>query len=267
MTRIDVHAWIGGYPWRHLPAHDPASLCTVLAREELSGAWVAHLPSVWWRDPAPGNRELVAALAPHGGVLRPVPCVRPDWPRWQDELAVARASGAPAVCAYPVQHGLGPDHPAWTELGHAAGAAGLVVRLTMRFEDLRQRHALDSAGDLSAAHVRALVRGSGAHVIVGAASRTLIEETHFGLTTSEQRRVWYDMSWLWGPPEDELAQVIAGVGADRLVTGSGWPLRLPEQLRVARALLPPAAGVVEFASADGIERSAREPTRDANRFR
>ena len=258
MTRVDVHAWIGGYPWRHLPSHDPQSLRDALAREQLGGAWVGHLPSAWWRDPAPGNRELVSALARHQGVLWPVLCVRPDWPRWRDEITVALDHGAPAVRAYPTIAGLGPDHGAWLELGHAVADAGLVLVLTQRFEDLRQRHALDVAGDLTTAHVRALARGTRAHLVVGAASRAMIEETHFGLAAAEQQRVWYDMSWLWGPPEDELALLLTTIGANRFVEGSGWPLRLPEQLRAARELLPAALQGADFATADSLVRAARE---------
>ncbi len=258
MTRVDVHAWIGGYPWRHLPSHDAQSLRDAIEREAIAGAWVGHLPSAWWRDPAPGNRELASALAPHAGVLKPAPCIRPDWPRWRDELAFALDHGAPAVRAYPTLAGLGPDHAAWLELGHAVAEAGMVLVLTQRFEDMRQRHALDVAGDLTAAHVRALARGTRAHVVVGAANRAMIEETHFGLTAAEQERVWYDMSWLWGPPDDELAVLLTTIGANRFVEGSGWPLRLPEQLRAARELLPTAPERAEFVAAGTLVRLAQK---------
>ncbi len=261
MTRLDLHAWVGGYPWRHLPSPDAASLRLALEQHEFTGAWVGHLPSAWWRDPARGNAELVRDLAPHAGVLIPAPCVRPGWPRWQDQLALARDAGADAVRAYPTIHGMGADDPAWIELGHAVAEAGLVLVLTQRFEDLRQRHHLDAAGDLSAAHVRALARATGAHLLVGGASRAMIEETHGGLTAAEQGRVWYDPSWLWGPPEDELALVLRTIGADRMVEGTGWPLRLPEQLRSARELLPPALAGVPFASAEALSASARTRTR------
>ena len=261
MTRLDLHAWVGGYPWRHLPSPDAASLRLALEQHEFTGAWVGHLPSAWWRDPARGNAELVRDLAPHAGVLLPAPCVRPGGPRWHDQLALARDAGADAVRAYPTIHGMGADDPAWIELGHAVAEAGLVLVLTQRFEDLRQRHHLDAAGDLSAAHVRALARATGAHLLVGGASRAMIEETHGGLTAPERERVWYDPSWLWGPPEDELALVLRTIGADRMVEGTGWPLRLPEQLRSARELLPPALAGVPFASAEALSASARTRTR------
>ena len=135
---IDVSACIGPYPFRHLPHPDPGVLVTVLEREGLSGAWVGHLPSAFYRDPTPGNDVLFAALAPHPG-LRPVPCIRPDWPGWERALAAAADGGAPAVRAYPPQWGLGPDDPAMRALCTACGDAGLALLLTSRFEDLRQR--------------------------------------------------------------------------------------------------------------------------------
>ena len=52
---IDCAAYIGPYPFRHLPHPDPEVLVRVLAREGLSGAWVGYLPSPWQRDPAAGK--------------------------------------------------------------------------------------------------------------------------------------------------------------------------------------------------------------------
>ena len=46
---IDVAAYIGSYPFRHLPHPDADVLVRVLEREGLSGAWVGYLPSVWQR--------------------------------------------------------------------------------------------------------------------------------------------------------------------------------------------------------------------------
>ena len=144
MTRIDPHSWIGGYPWRHLPSSDMNSLLAALEREGLVGAWVGHLPSAWWRDPALGNRDLVALLAPHRERLTPAPCVRPGWPRWRDEIARAVDVGAAAVRAYPAIVQLGPEDSDWIALGDEVARAGLALILTQRFEDLRQRHPLDT---------------------------------------------------------------------------------------------------------------------------
>jgi hypothetical protein len=134
----------------------------------------------------------------------------------------------------------------------------MALLLTVRFEDLRQRHWMDGAGDLSAAAVRALARaGPDVRLVVTAASRELIEEVHWGLTPGEQRRVFWDISWIWGPPEDHLAKVLRTIGPQHFVFGTQWPLRLTQTPRANLDLLPPDLQGVQLASAHEICRAAR----------
>ena len=250
---IDVNAFIGQYPFRHVPHPDPAVLVRVLEREGLRGAWVGHLPSAFHRDPASGNTELLSSLAAHGTMLRPVPVVRPDWPRWQLALRESRDAGAPAVRAYPPQWGMGPHDPNMRELALAAGELGMALLLTVRFEDLRQRHPLDIAGDLSAAAIRALARaGEGVRLVVTAAGREMIEEVHWGLTPAEQSRVFWDISWIWGPPEDHLAKLFRTVGSRRFLFGTQWPLRLAQNPKANIDLLPDDQRVARLADARDV---------------
>jgi hypothetical protein len=238
-TVIDVDTFIGPYPFRHVPHPDPEALLRVLDREELASAWVGHLPSAFYRDAAPGNRELYKSLAPFAERLRPVPTIRPDWPRWEHALRDASAAGAAAVRAYPPQWGMGPHDASMGDLALAAGEQGMPLLLTVRFEDLRQRHSMDTAGDLSAAAIRAVARaGEAVRLVVTAAGREMIEEVHWGLTPDEQRRVWWDIAWIWGPPEDHLAKLFRTIGSERFVFGSQWPLRLTQNPRANLDLLP-----------------------------
>jgi hypothetical protein len=255
---IDCNTLIGPYPFRYLPHPDADILVRVLEREELSGAWVGHLPSAFYRDPTPGNVALFTALAPHGAMLQPVPTIRPDWPGWRTALEQSAQRGAPAVRAYPPQWGLGPHDADMLALAHACGELGLVVVLTVRFEDLRQRHSLDSAGDLTAAAIRALARVSAAtHIVVTAAGREMIEEVHWGLTPDEQSRVYWDISWIWGPPEDHLAKLLRSVGASRFVYGTHWPLRLAQTPRSNLDLLPDDVAAPALTDVREVARAAR----------
>jgi predicted TIM-barrel fold metal-dependent hydrolase len=236
---IDTNALIGPYPFRFVPHPDPDVLLRVLDREQLTGAWVGHLPSAFYRDVNAGNAQLYTALAPHVAKLKPVPTIRPDWPDWERALKVARDAGAKAVRVYPPQWQMGPDDTSVRELALACGEAKLPVLLTVRFEDLRQRHHLDVAGDLQAAAVRSLARaGKNVRLIVTAAGRDFIEEVHWGLTPEEQRRVVWDFSWVWGPPEEHLAKLFRTVGSERFVYGTHWPLRLTQNPRANLDLLP-----------------------------
>jgi hypothetical protein len=236
---IDVNACIGSYPFRHVPHPDPDVLVRVLDREQIDSAWVGHLPSAFHRDPTAGNAGLFAALKPHAQRLKAVPTIRPDWPRWEVALREARDAGAVAIRAYPPQWQLGPHDAAMAELAIACGEAKLPLVLTVRFEDLRQRHPLDVAGELTAAAIRSLARaGSGVRLIVTAAGREMIEEIHWSLTPAEQARVLYDISWIWGPPEDHLAKLFRAIGSQRFAYGTQWPLRLTQNPRANLDLLP-----------------------------
>jgi hypothetical protein len=239
MTHIDPSVFVGEYPFRQLPHTDPAALMRMLGREEIPGAWVGHLPSAFHRDPAPGNAELYRHLEAYRDRLAPAPAVRPDFPHWERELAHAADSGAAAIRAYPAHWRLAPGDASLDELAVACGERRLPLVLTVRFEDLRQRHSLDTAGDVSAAHVRALARaGAGVRLVVCAAGREFIEEVHWGLTPQEQQRVLWDISWIWGPPEDHLAKLLRTMGAGRFAFGTQWPLRLPQSPRANLELLP-----------------------------
>ncbi len=252
---LDCATYIGQYPFRHLPHPEPEVLVRVLAREGLSGAWVGHLPSAWYRDPTPGNEALFAALAPHRDVLQPAPVVRPGWPRWENALLDLVERGAAAIRAYPMHWGMGPHDPLLHALAIACGELDVPLVLTVRFEDLRQRHTLDVAGDLTAAHVRALARvDPRVRLVVTGAGRDMLEEVHWGLTPDEQQRVHWDFAWIWGPPEDHFAHLLRTVGADRFVYGTHWPLRLTQNPRANLDLLPEDLRDVRITDARTLER-------------
>jgi predicted TIM-barrel fold metal-dependent hydrolase len=235
---IDVACWIGPYPFRELPHPDPDVLARVVEREGLSGAWVGYLPSAWQRDPVQGNATLFHALEPFP-TLRPAPVIRPDWPRWERMLDDVLERGAAAIRVYPLHWNLGPYDPRLQALALACGERGVPLLLTVRFEDLRQRSHLDTAGDLPAVYVRALARlGERVRLVVTGAGKEMLEEAHWSLTPEEQQRVWWDFAWIWGPPEDQFAHLLRTVGAERFVYGTHWPLRLVQNSRANLDLLP-----------------------------
>jgi hypothetical protein len=98
---------------------------------------------------------------------------------------------------------------------------------------------MDVAGDLSGAAIRAVARlsGSRCRLLVAGAGKELIEEVHWGLTPEEQRRVWFDFHWVWGPPEDQFAHLVRTMGMQRFARSTWWPLRLTQQSRVLIDLL------------------------------
>ena len=226
--RIDVNAFLGAYAYRRVPGTSVAALLSAMARTAIDTAWVSHLPSVLWREPLEGNAWLYDTVARESR-LKPVPSLHPGIGAWEAALGEAVDRGAPAVRCDPMQYGLDPAGPEMRVLAAGCAAAGLPLLLAVRLEDSRQRHPGDRAGELPAAAVRALVRSDAdLRLVVTHADRGFIEEVHFGSTPDEAARVWWDVSWVWGPPEDHLATLLETVGVDRFVFGTGQPLRIPE---------------------------------------
>jgi hypothetical protein len=225
---VDVNAFIGEYPFRKVPGGSVDELLAAMDRVEIGEAWVSYLPAVFWRDPMEGNALLYDALADSHRV-RPVPAVHPGLPTWRRHLDEVLGRGAPAVRCDPMFYALDPMSEEMGCFLEACGSAGVPVLMAVRLEDGRQRHPNDSAGDLAPWHIRAFVRRDPAvRVLVTGADRGFIEQVHFGSTPTESERVWWDISWIWGPPEDDLATLLETVGVERFVFGTGQPLRLPE---------------------------------------
>jgi predicted TIM-barrel fold metal-dependent hydrolase len=226
--RVDVNAFVGAYPFRRVPGTSPEALLAAMDRTGLDEAWVTHLPGVFWRDPTEGNAWLLE-LAGRYPRLRPVPAVHPGLADWPATLRRAADAGAPTVRADPTFYGIDPAGAAMRELTAACGEAGVPLCLAVRFEDGRQRHPNDHAPELPAAAVRALIRSDPrVRLLVTHADRPFIEEVHFGSTPDEAARIWWDICWIWGPPEDHLQALLGTVGATRFVAGTGQPLRIPE---------------------------------------
>jgi hypothetical protein len=226
--RIDVNSFLGAYPYRRVPGTSVDALLRALDRVAIDQAWVSHLPSVFWRDPAAGNPWLYDTARRHDR-LQPVPAVHPGLAGWERILSEARAANAPAVRCDPTYYGLNPTGTEIRALARACGAEGVPLLLAVRLEDSRQRHPNDTAAELPPWAVRNLIRSDSAvRLIVTHADRGFVEEVHFGSTPEESARIWWDICWLWGPPEDHLQILLSTVGANRFLLGTGQPLRLPE---------------------------------------
>lgn len=230
MSITDVSAFVGAYPFRHLgTAATPAWLLAHMDRVGIDTAWVGYLPTILYSDPAPGNRELEEVVAPARDRLEPVLTVNPEQAQWREDLEAAVRLGAPAIRLFPQYQGVPTAGALVTAVADSCVKAGLAVVLSVRLEDVRQRHPLDRAGELVTHDVRALIRAvNGLRLVVTHADRAFIEEVHFGLTPQEAERVVWDISWLWGPPDDHLQHLVRTVGAERFVFGTGMPLRIPD---------------------------------------
>lgn len=257
--RTDVCAFLGAYPWRRIPGTSAEALLAAMTRTAIDRSWVSHLPSFFWRDPMEGNAWLYDVCA-RSGRFEPVPAIHPGLPSWEAELDRARDANAPAVRADPTWYGIDPRGGAMTALAGACGAIGIPLMLTVRLEDGRQRHPNDRSEELPPSAVRSLIRSDPAvRIVVTHAERTFIEEVHFGSTPEEAARLWWDVTWVWGPPEDHLATLMETIGSARFVFGTGQPLRIPDNSIAKLDLLDLSAderAAIDSGNAAALRRAA-----------
>jgi len=226
--RIDINAFLGEYPYRRVDGGTPAGLLAVMDRMGIAHAWVSHLSAVFWRDPTAGNAVLYETAERHPR-LRPVPAAHPGFPNWREVVEEAVRRAAPAVRADPTFYGVEPDGAGMRAIAALCGELGIPLLMAVRFEDGRQRHPNDGAGELPPSAVRALLRSDPrVRLIVTHADRDFIEQVHFGSTREESSRILWDICWIWGPPEDHLELLLRTVGIERFAFGTGVPMRIPE---------------------------------------
>ena len=228
MTCLDVNTFLGPYPFHDIGEWNAKILLQEMERLGITESWISSLPAVFSADPASTNAGLY--LAAHAQPrLRPVPAVHPGLPGWQDVVREAVAREAPCIRCDPTFRDLAADSPEMQALLALAAEQRLPLMMAVRLEDIRQRHPDDGTPELSPAMARTLIRHhAGARLIITHADREFIEQVHFGSTPAEASRILWDISWIWGPPEDHLELLLRTVGRDRFTFGTGTPLRLPE---------------------------------------
>jgi hypothetical protein len=257
--RLDVNSFVGAYPFRRVPGTSVEALLQSMERIGVDQAWISHLPSVFWRDPAEGNAWLYQ-ITDGSEQLRPVPAIHPGLKGGEQVIREARSRGAPAVRCDPTYYALDPTGTEMRSLVQTTAGENMALMMAVRLEDTRQRHPNDRAPELPAAAVRTLLRTDPAlRLLITHADRSFIEEVHFGSTPDESARIWWDICWIWGPPEDHLETLLRTVGVDRFVFGTGQPLRLPEN-SVAKldllALNPEHRSAIESENAMTLSRSS-----------
>lgn len=226
--RVDVSAFLGRYPWRKVSGGSPHGLLEAMDRCAIDQAWISNSSAVFWKDPSDGNAVLYLAAAQNDR-FRPVPAIHPGIPDWERTLDEAKQRGAPAVRADAVFYGLDPVGSSMRALAEACADRSMPIMMAVKLEDIRQRHSLDRAPELTSASVRTLIRSHPRlRLITTHADREFVEQVHFGSTPEEAVRMLWDICWIWGPPEDHLELLLRTVGLDRFAFGTGMPLRIPE---------------------------------------
>jgi uncharacterized protein len=226
---IDVNAYLGHFAFRQLRHNTADGLLRLMDAKGIDRAVVSSASAITYRNAQSGNEELAAAIKPHADRLIGLAVINPFYAGWQDDLQTCHeAFGMKGLRLYPNWHKYKPTDARCSELVDAATERGLIVSLSLRAEDERQRSWLVDVRDLTAAEVAPLVKAkSRARFLlvngIGFAGSPLVPQQG-----DAARNCWIEISRLSAVMGDEIGQLLARLGADRVVFGTGMPFTYPD---------------------------------------
>lgn len=243
---IDMNAYLGHFAFRPLRHNTARTLLALMDAKQIDRAVVSSASAITYRNPQSGNEELAAEVASHRDRLTPLAVINPFYAGWRDDLAACHEGmGMRGLRLYPHWHNyrLGDDR--CHALIDAATERNMVVSIPIRVEDVRERSWLIDVPDIALPEIVALVK--------------TFPKTRFvllngvGFTNSPLGRkdnglpanYLIEISRLDSLIANEIGQLVANIGADRVVFGSGMPFNYPDPALLKLEVLDAARDVKE----------------------
>jgi len=155
---IDVHAYVGHWPFRQLRGNTCRDLVERLDAFGIDQAWVGNINGMFYKNCQKANEELAAAAAAFPGRLVPFTTLNPTYPDWEYDLDICvNRLGMKGLRLYPQYHGYDAGDEACMAIVQAAQAHGLPVAFTMRLVDERQQSWIDPAKRLGMEQIAQVV--------------------------------------------------------------------------------------------------------------
>jgi uncharacterized protein len=215
---IDINACFGHWPYWDLPGRTPEYLITLMDRSGIDQAACMSLRGLFvsWRD---GNTETLAEAQRFADRLFPMATISPFLGGNDDELRRLVDAGMRGVRLYPSFHSYPLDSTFVDDICTAAAGCGIPVviptrpMMNWRFKPL----SVEAVEIITARHPATAFLISGPNYLVE--YQALIKLMH------RCPNVTYEISCLQG--FDSVRKLVAEVGADRLLFGTGAVLNYP----------------------------------------
>jgi uncharacterized protein len=240
---LDANAWLGHYPFRQVPNNTPDGLLRLMDKHQIETAVVSSMHAVFYRDPQCGNEELAQWVAPHQDRLIPCATLNPTYPGWERDLyRCCEEWGFRGLRLFPSYHNYRLAGFECRELVQTATARGLHIAIPLRLEDRRGRHWMDTANEVSLTEIADLARACPeAEILVlealGVENSPLVRDPSLA-----SARVSFEFSRMATLLQQSIPRLLEALGPDRLVFGTGMPLKYGKAALLKLELLdvPPA---------------------------
>jgi uncharacterized protein len=235
---IDVNAYLGSFAFRALPHRTASELLRLMDRKRIDRAVVSSAASITYRNSQSGNEELALAIEGHGDRFIGCAVLNPAYAGWRDDLRICHEQfGMKAVRLYPRWHNYKLSDAECLELVHAATERHMVVSIPIRVEDRRQQSWLVDIPDVLHEEIAALVKAvPGGRFMIHNGSG-FVNSSLGRRDTTLPRNYVIDLTLLAVELANEVGQLLANLGQDRVVFGTGMPFHYPDPALVKLELL------------------------------
>jgi hypothetical protein len=226
---LDVNAYLGHFAFRQLQHNTAASLLQLMDAKRIDKAIVSSASAITYRNAQAGNEELAAEVKDHRDRLIPFAVINPFYAGWQDDLKICHEDfGMSGLRLYPKWHNYRLSDRCCLDLVNAATERGMVISVPIRVEDKRQRSWLVDVPDVPLDELAALVKAcpKARFVLLNGLGYAKLPLGHKdnGLPVN----YLIEISRLSALLDNEIGQLIASLGAERLVLGTGMPFSYPD---------------------------------------
>ena len=226
---IDVNAYLGHFAFRQLRHNSAGGLLRLMDRKRIERAVVSSAAAITYRNAHAGNEEVAAEIKHHRDRLIGCAVLNPAYAGWKDDLKTCdEGFGMKALRLYPRWHNYKLTEPACLELVRRAAERGLAVTIPQRVEDRRQQSWLVDIPDVSHEEVAALIQAvpQARFMVLNGSGFTgsVLGRRSNGLPANYA----IDISLLTAEIGNEIGQLLANLGEDRVVFGTGMPFHYPD---------------------------------------
>jgi uncharacterized protein len=234
--RIDLHCYIGHWPFRQLRGATGAGLLAKMDKYGVDRAVVSNVNGIFYQNTQRANEELFETVKTSPRLI-PFAVINPTYAGWKSDLEVCHQKfGVKGLRLYPQYHDYKPTDPRCVELVKLARERGLPVAFSLRLIDDRQRSWLDVDRELTLDDIAAVVREVPdaqyivLHATLGRESANRRAENAGGSAVDVLKKadVLFDTvrasgCGVVGPNGYDLIQGVKEFGAERFAFGTAAP--------------------------------------------
>jgi len=222
---IDINAYVGHWPFKRLKFNTCATQLERMNRFGVDTSVVSNLNGVFYKDTQSANEELFEELGSarqFSDRFIPFAVLNPIYAGCEKDLGICSSKfGMKGVCLYPLYHDYELTDPACVELVKRARDSGMIVRLTQRIVDSRQRSWMDISKEWTLKDMMPIIKEvpDARYFLVNAANSITVSDEDTELL--KKSNILFDTS---GRILSNLGEMMKRYGKDKFALGTHSPV-------------------------------------------